>query len=138
MIEKKINQREGAMIVVITSPKVIFSSSGVLLANCLMILKHCKECLRNVLLKIMIKTYGRNTAAGIGEFLGHLLHYYIICYTTVLWSKNMSFQLSAFWQGPFFRHNFPRGGGAIFPLGFFWGTFFLSFFRWYISRHRYL
>ena len=76
----------------------------------------------------MIKIYGRNTAAGIGEFLGHLLHYYIICYTTVLWSKNMSFQLSAFWRGAFFRHNFPRGVGAIFPLGFFWGTFFLFFF----------
>ena len=109
-----------------------------------------KECLGKALLLIMIKIYKRNTkkrgeeggagGRGGGGFhhcgiFRHLLYYYIICYTAIIYYSKIEFLTSNVLVGSFFSGGtfvlvfFLRRG--IFSRELFWGGLFP---RGHISR----
>ena len=94
--------------------------------------EHFQDRLRNLLLKVMINTYGKNAAEvsfTIGNFLGHLLYFYhhMLHFFQILFKNFSAFNfLAEGFSGNQFYWAFLLGG--FFPGDFFPGFFFEDIF----------
>ena len=99
--------------------------------------EHFQDRLRNLLLKVMINTYGKNAAEvsfTIGNFLGHLLYFYhhMLHFFQILFKNFSAFNFLA--EG-FSRNQFYWAFllGGFFPGDFFPGFFFEDIFLTFLN-----